>query len=328
MTDTAPADQMDAALTSKAYEIVALLERSWPRQWSRPRLSPELRRNLIRLGTAIDDIRRPDRPNDDEGIEKWARLCHTIAGLDLARANADSLGMQLEAIDVAMTEVGSPRWLETEIRFEASRAARGVDGEWSALWGSNPLAPFERTPVATGELKRARAKLAMWYGVRQRDYTLERSRTATRARRIWALAPTTVVLALVVVLFATHARTHTLSQGLLAASSGALGATLSFAFQIKDSPPRLRELRVFGAGVALQVAIGAATGAFVWLVLRSGLIEFGTTTNKWALSAVVAFAAGFSQPFFLNIVQRLTGLDPSDQRDKNDSQQAPADSTE
>ena len=33
-------------------------------------------------------------------------------------------------------------------------------------------------------------------------------------------------------------------------------------------------------------------------------------TEQWAVTAVIAFVAGFSEPFFLKIVQGLSGLDP------------------
>jgi hypothetical protein len=55
------------------------------------------------------------------------------------------------------------------------------------------------------------------------------------------------------------------------------------------------------------VPIGAVAGLFLWIVLESGLVEIAGRGDDWAVEAAVAFAAGFSEPFVLKTVARITG---------------------
>ena len=41
--------------------------------------------------------------------------------------------------------------------------------------------------------------------------------------------------------------------------------------------------------------------------MESGLLEIGGQGTGWAIEAAVAFAAGFSEPFTLKTVERITG---------------------
>jgi hypothetical protein len=56
----------------------------------------------------------------------------------------------------------------------------------------------------------------------------------------------------------------------------------------------------------VQPIVGACAGLIVFLILDSKAIEPGAGGSvTWSGRGVLAFAAGFSEPFFLGIVQRV-----------------------
>jgi len=58
--------------------------------------------------------------------------------------------------------------------------------------------------------------------------------------------------------------------------------------------------------------IGAAAGLVLLLVLESGLL--GNDASTWERAGLFAFAAGFSEPFFLGVVNRVTTAEPESGR--------------
>ena len=103
-------------------------------------------------------------------------------------------------------------------------------------------------------------------------------------------------------------------EGLLAAISGAVGATLAAVLKLRDQAAQhLRELRTFWYAFPLQIPLGAIAGLFLWIVLESGLVEVGGSGEDWAIASTVAFVAGFSEPFLLRTVERIAGGDEEEQ---------------
>jgi hypothetical protein len=96
---------------------------------------------------------------------------------------------------------------------------------------------------------------------------------------------------------------------LLVLSSGALGSVLAAASRLKD---RL-DLDSFHAAfrlIYIQPLVGAAFGLISWLILTAGVVTVEGGSTAWATQAAVAFASGFSEPFALGIVRRLTPGNP------------------
>jgi hypothetical protein len=109
-------------------------------------------------------------------------------------------------------------------------------------------------------------------------------------------------------------------QLLLATLSGALGATLASTFKVRDTVARLNDLpAVWAVGIA-QALIGAALGFVVWLLLGSGAIQVGWDRGNmhWQTLGLVAFAAGFSEPFSLRLIDRVIG--PADSSSRQEDQ--------
>ena len=99
------------------------------------------------------------------------------------------------------------------------------------------------------------------------------------------------------------------AQLLLVLSSGALGSVLAAALQLKD---RL-DLDSFHAAfrlIYIQPFVGAAFGLISWLILTAGVVTVTGASTAWATQAAVAFASGFSEPFALGILRRLTPGNP------------------
>ena len=55
----------------------------------------------------------------------------------------------------------------------------------------------------------------------------------------------------------------------------------------------------------VQPLIGACSGLILFLVLRTHAVSLGAVSASLSGSGLLAFAAGFSEPFFVGIVQRV-----------------------
>ena len=314
-------NEFHSALRARSEQIVGHLARSGWRFWDRtvPR-NPELRKNLERMHTAIADARWLDREGklDDQS--------RTVLGELLEREppnSSDALGELLEEVDQALIAVGDESFLCSLLEVEYARdeqeggdERKGGSGitTWSTLYRKKPVAASvayaNGETIAPGALEEARRRLSMLYRTRQSLYALDRARSGTKAMRLLWLAPVMAALALALVIVVDVAAADaSWRSGLLVAVAGALGATLSGALKLRDQLPRIAGLRTFWYAFALQVPIGAVAGLFLWIVLESGLVEVGQGASDWAVEAAVAFAAGFSEPFTLKTVERITGGD-------------------
>jgi hypothetical protein len=308
-------DEFHSALRARSEEIVSRLALSGWRFWDRtvPR-NPELRKNFERLHTAIADARWLER----EG--KLDAEARTVLGELLEREppnSSDALGKQLEEVDQALIAVGDESFLCSLLELEYARDEQEGGGDittWRTLYKKKPIAAsveYEHSEtVAPGALEEARRKLSMLYRTRQSLYSLTRARSGTKATRLLWLAPVMAGLAVALIIVVDLAADDaSWRSGLLVAVAGALGATLSGALKLRDQLPRIASLRTFWYAFALQVPIGAVAGLFLWIVLESGLVEIGGQGDDWAVEAAAAFAAGFSEPFVLKTVERITGGD-------------------
>jgi hypothetical protein len=88
--------------------------------------------------------------------------------------------------------------------------------------------------------------------------------------------------------------------------AGALGATLAGTFRVRDKLVELDDLRSFWPAMRVQPLVGAVAGLVILLVLESGAVALGDGgSSSWAAQALFAFAAGFSEPFFLGVVEKV-----------------------
>jgi hypothetical protein len=100
---------------------------------------------------------------------------------------------------------------------------------------------------------------------------------------------------------------------IMAACAGALGSMLSGVFKVRDQLIRLDELRSFIPAMRVQPFIGASAGLILWLILDSEALEVGAGSSATSSGiGLLAFVAGFSEPFFLGIVQRVAHVPDPD----------------
>ena len=95
----------------------------------------------------------------------------------------------------------------------------------------------------------------------------------------------------------------------VAALAGALGSTLSGVLRLRDQLLHTDELRAFKPAMLVQPLVGASAGALVFLLLASRAFSVGSLDPEaWPSPGLLGFAAGFSEPFFLGLVDRVAGL--------------------
>ena len=293
-------DTFDEQLESRANEILDLLANTQVNRRLRLR-SPEFRKNLDRLYTAIRDAQRLRRAGllESDHEDRLKRLL--LVPDQVMELNSDALGLLLESVDQVLVDAGDEKLLNSMLESEYLRdkdERTGPIPTWSTIHG-------ECRPT---ELKDKKRDLSTLLRVRHSIYSLRRAREGTKAARLVWLGP---VLAALVVAFIGIADWATdeasWGEGLLVALAGAMGATVAAAFKVRDAVPRLTDLRNFWFAFPLQVPLGAAAGLFLWVVLESGIVEVGAPGEEWAELAVLAFVAGFSEPFLLGTVERIAG---------------------
>ncbi len=300
-------DPLDERLEERARQILALLANKRPFRPRRLR-SPEYRKNLDRLYTAIRDTQRLRRAgrleSDDE--EQLERLL--LAPDQPTDLNSDALGLLLEGVDQQLVDAGDRQLVDSLLEIEYARdryEGGGPIPTWSTIHGETRPADLDDAKLRLSKLLRARHSL----------YALRRAREGTRATRLLWLS---AILGALVVAFIGLADwvddDASWRKGLLVAVAGAMGASLAAGLKLRDTLPRLSDLRTFWYAFSLQLPLGAVAGLVLWAVLESGFVEFGGSGETWAVATVLAFAGGFSEPFLLKTVERITGAGGDDEK--------------
>jgi hypothetical protein len=109
---------------------------------------------------------------------------------------------------------------------------------------------------------------------------------------------------------------------LLIVATGAIGSVLARATRLsqqplpgsgaagkgEDIPVGIRSLMSTWSVFWAQVVLGATAALIVFLVFSSGLLNIeGLDVQTPATLAVLSFFAGFSEPFFLDVVGKISG---------------------
>jgi hypothetical protein len=324
------ADDLDLRLETRAKRILELLSRPnrHPKEW---RLrNAELRKNLDRFQTAVRDVQRLRRDGTLASKHERALEELLLADKDPAEYNADSLGLLLEPVDQLLVDAADEKLVCTLLEIEYVRDDFEGGGEiptWSTLFDERLQASQDfaagKEPSAA-QLEEAKRRLSMLLRARHSTYALRRARSTTKAQRLLWLTPVVTALALALVFAAGWVGDDVDWQdGLFVAIAGALGATLAGVFRLRDQLARLGDLRTFWYAFPLQIPLGAVAGLFLWIVLESGLVEVSGDSD-WAVAGAVAFVAGFSEPFLLKTVERITGAGTEAEGNKATCQESKA----
>ncbi|MGH3029475.1 MAG: hypothetical protein ACRDNE_01670 [Gaiellaceae bacterium] len=308
----APPRTAEPDFKQRAAAVFTTLRQPAPKPWQRARGDPEFRKLLSRIYAAIVQAQRlyqAERFDEEQKV----RLRDLLA-LDTSELDLDTALEVTDRWDQLLIEVGDEAYLFTLLEVEYARVEAGTTAvTWKTLYEECPLETSETFrkggTIGQQELEEARRRLAALYRSRLVLYSLYRARLLMKRRFLLALAP--ALLALVVLLGLAIALTEPESgwdEMLLAGAAGAVGATVSGAYKLRDQIDHINALREFEPVVAVQPLLGAAAGLFLLLVLKSGILQVGDSDLGWASIGVVAFVAGFSEPFVLGVVRRVTGI--------------------
>jgi hypothetical protein len=176
---------------------------------------------------------------------------------------------------------------------------------WRRLYGAELPELFNSSPESSSKRVQDSTRLKLLRLVAAR-FSLYRPLRARRRLRIIYLCYISPVLLLAGILFGLAIGfQHQTGVGavLLAAAAGASGAALSGLLKFRDEVKLGAQMREFLPFYLVQVGVGAVFGLFIDLIIATDWLSIAPST---AGIGVLAFAAGFSEPFALGIVAKMT----------------------
>jgi hypothetical protein len=284
--------------------------------WRKHAGDPEFRKLLGRIHTAIGNAQRLDvATSEGLGAKGRDRICELLA-TDPRTLDLDGALEVIDSLDQFLIEHGDEYFLHSLLAAEFARDQMETTATtWSAVFGQPPP-PEEVNLVQSGQpfddvrLAAVRHQLAALYRTRSIIYDLHRARQAMKGRHLLLLTPVLAVL-LVAFVVAILVAGGSPSSIALAAVAGALGAALSGTLKLRDHVTNINDLRAFSPSVVVQPLIGAIAGLLLLVVLNSRLITVNWGGPEWASRGVIAFVAGFSEPFFLGIIGKVAAIGES-----------------
>jgi hypothetical protein len=273
---------------------------------------PELRKALAVIQTHLSETRRllASPRAGATGRNAAVRELSSVAQEGPSSLAIDGAWELAGALKRLNLRLGDEAFVASRLEFELGRARVHWHG-WNAHFDPAELRELldayrSRRPTAA-EHAQAVDRLTFLYLMREEAGRDRRARAALKYQYLMRLAPVLLALLIGLGVAVNYATNGTfLETILLTACAGALGSTLSGVFKVRDQLVRLDELRGFWPAMRVQPMVGATAGLIVFLILDSGAIELGAgTSGTWSGRGLIAFAAGFSEPFFLGIVQRV-----------------------
>jgi hypothetical protein len=325
---TAACHQVDpnallALASERQTEIRDVLSRSvW--HLHRPR-DAELRKILGRLFICLDDARRLAVDNE-RLTQSAAAALEDLLSRSVDGLNVDSAAELIDSVDRVLIEIGDKTFITDFVVLEAYRDRAKDEMEapfltWSALFERVPRPLVETDPAAgKAELEQQacddelletwRAQLSALRRSRSTEYRLHRARLGMKAHSLLFMIPVLLALdaGLAVLVVATEG-SDIWRETLLVMFAGGLGGAVSGAYKLRDQVVRIGDVRALRPALFVQPLLGATAGLFALLILASGFLPQSNTASDgtWAKYGVVAFVAGFSEPFFLGLVGKVGG---------------------
>lgn len=164
--------------------------------------------------------------------------------------------------------------------------------------------------LSVDELAAAASLLAHLYAAQRDEARLMRASADAKALYFW---PMIIALSLVLVgaiVVASVAEPNLRPFLLLSGFTGALGSTVSGILKLRDRIDRIADMRGLQSQILAQALVGAGAGVVTSLLLQSGILVIGSAVADLTLagSGLLAFIAGFSEPFFLGVIGRVAGI--------------------
>jgi hypothetical protein len=286
-----------------------------PHYWELRRPSPELAKALAIVKQYVAEARNLLDLEDERAPMRTADVRERLRDLlhrDVDRLSIDSAWELANELKRELVVLGDVSYVWAQLEYEAERDKKPNKWHrWSDHFPPAKLRGLIAARRSNGTVDKAVhldavRSLRKLYEVRAEEGLERRTRAAQKCRYLTALIP--VLLASLVALSASiHevAGAGIWKEIALAASAGALGATLSGIFRVRDRLVELDDLRSFWPAMRIQPLIGATAGLITLSVMQSGAVELGGATTPWAALALFPFAAGFSEAFFLGLVERV-----------------------
>src|SRR5215203_5276965 len=285
-----------------------------PAYWERKKQSPELTKALGFIQAYVAEARNLLDVDDEHAPLRTAAARERLRSLlerDVNRLSIDSAWGVANQLRRELLVLGDVSYVWTQLECEAERDKKSTMWHrWSEHFPRKKLQALiearERAISDPSVHLDAVRSLRKLYELRAEAGLERRARAAQKCRYLTTLMP--ILLALLIGLSAAivgESGAGVWKDVGLAASAGALGATLSGIFRVRDRLVGLDDLRSFWPAMRIQPLIGATAGLMTLIILESGAVDLGAGDTAWAARAVFTFAAGFSEPFFLGLVQRV-----------------------
>jgi hypothetical protein len=286
-----------------------------PGYWERGRQNPELAKALAYVQQYVAEAQNLLDLDDDHAPLRSDKLRGRISELlsrDMDKLSIDSAWELANELKRELLVLGDVPYVWAQLEYEAKRDRN--PNKWHSWSDHYPATKLRALIAARNKATRDRSVhldavrcLRKLYEVRAEAGLERRIRAAQKRQYLTALIPILLV-PLVTLSASIHevGRTGVWKDIALAASAGALGATLSGIFRVRDRLVELDDLRSFWPAMRIQPLIGATAGVVTLFVLETGAVDLqASDTTPWAALALFTFAAGFSEPFFLGLVQRV-----------------------
>lgn len=304
----------DESRTTDVFAQPSLDDLLAPVRWlPARRADPELRKVLAAIRTHLSETRRLLAPAQARSTPRNAaaeRELTAIVQHDPTALAIDSAWELAGALKRLNVQLGDEVFLASRLEFEQGRADAQWHG-WNAHFDADELRElvdaFRSGRPTQSERAQAVDRLTFLYLMREEAGRDRRARADLKRQYLTRLAPLLLLLFVGLGVAVNYATKGTfLETILLTACAGALGSTLSGVFKVRDHLVGLDELRGFWPAMRVQPIVGACAGLFVFLILDSHAIQLSAGSSEtWSGRGVLAFVAGFSEPFFLGIVQKV-----------------------
>jgi hypothetical protein len=303
-------------------EVSAATDPFMPSFWNGRRKNPELSKALSMVRAYIAEARDLLNIEDEHAPLRTPEARQRVDALLTSKPKSISIDSAWELANQLKRQLlvlGDSSYVWVQLEYEAERDKRSDKWHrWSDHLSAEKLQRLlaERTGKTVDRSVQLDAvrSLQKLYDLRAEAGLERRARAAQKCRYLTALIPILLVL-----LAALSATIYQIGQGDiwkdigLATSAGALGATLSGIFRVRDRLTELDDLRSFWPAMRIQPLVGATAGVFTLLILESGAIRLGSAAGApWAATGLLTFIAGFSEPFFLGLVQRIAVVPDKD----------------
>jgi hypothetical protein len=299
-------------VAARPLELAELLA---PERWAPlHRVDPELRKALGVIQGHLSETRRllavakASAPLRDTAA---LRELTSLVRRDVATLDIDSAWDLAGALKRLNLRFADCEFVNSRLEYEERRATARQWHGWNTHFDADELVAllkvFAFRTATLADHARAVDRLTFLYLQREEAGRDRRARAALKRMYLTRLTPVMLLL-LAGFALAVNVATggHIWEKLLLSLCAGGLGSTVSGIFKVRDQLVRLDELRSFGPAMRVQPLIGACAGLILFLVLQSHAIALGSAeSGGWSGLGLLAFVAGFSEPFFLGIVQRV-----------------------